>query len=116
MKKFCTVIDNEDNLRLQAAEYMSYSSQKVVDIAIEKNDIDISKERFKVLLDDYIDKNVMYETLKNEMIKNYVPRELIRKIVNWNLDFSDGALVIEFSDDFKESDKLFNARYVEVKD
>lgn len=110
------MIDNDDNLRLQAAEYMSYSSQKIVDITIEKNDIDISKERFKVLLDDYIDKNVMYETLKNEMIKNYVPKELIRKIINWNLDFSSGILAIEFPDSFKESDKLLSNRYSEVRD
>lgn len=116
MRKFCIMIDNDDNLRLQAAEYMSYSSQKIVDITIEKNDIDISKERFKVLLDDYIDKNVMYETLKNEMIKNYVPKELIRKIINWNLDFSSGILVIEFPDGFKESDKLLSNRYSEVRD
>ena len=45
-------ITEEENVRLQSAEYMSSSSRKIVEVTLEDEDINISTERFKVLLDD----------------------------------------------------------------
>lgn len=114
MRKYSRKIRREDNLRLQAADYMTYASQKVVDITIEKKDIDISAERFETLLKDYIDKSVMYEMLKSEIIKIYVPEDLLDKI-DWSIEFTTEKLTISIKDDGDYSELLEKAQFVEVK-
>ena len=114
MKKYSRKIHRDDNLRLQAADYMTYASQKVVDITVEKKDIDISAERFEILLQDYIDKAVMYEMLKSEIIRIYVPEELLDKI-NWSIEFTTEKLTITVNDDGDYSELLEKAQFVEVK-
>jgi hypothetical protein len=114
MRKYSRKIRREDNLRLQAADYMTYASQKVVDITIEKKDIDISAERFETLLKDYIDKSVMYEMLKSEIIKIYVPEDLLDKI-DWSIEFTTEKLTITIKDDGDYSELLEKAQFVEVK-
>ena len=114
MRKYSRKINRDDNLRLQAADYMTYASQKVVDITVEKKDIDISAERFEILLQDYIDKAVMYEMLKSDIIKIYVPEELLDKI-NWSIEFTTEKLTITVNDDGDYSELLEKAQFVEVK-
>ena len=114
MKKYSRKIHRDDNLRLQAADYMTYASQKVVDITVEKKDIDISAERFETLLKDYVDKSVMYEMLKSEIIRIYVPEELLDKI-SWSIEFTTEKLTITINDDGDYSELLEKAQFVEVK-
>jgi hypothetical protein len=114
MRKYSRKIRRDDNLRLQAADYMTYASQKVVDITIEKKDIDISAERFETLLKDYIDKSVMYEMLKSEIIKVYVPEDLLDKI-DWSIEFTTEKLTITIKDDGDYSELLEKAQFIEVK-
>ena len=115
MKQYFRKILSDDNIRLQAADYMVYASQKIVDITIEKKDIDISIERFENLLKDYIDKTVIYEMLKTETIRKYIPYELLDKI-NWSIEFTTEKLYITLTEDNDKYSKLLQEEgFVEVE-
>jgi len=115
MKQYFRKILSDDNIRLQAADYMVYASQKIVDITIEKKDIDISIERFENLLKDYIDKTVIYEMLKTETIRKYIPYELLDK-VNWSIEFTTEKLYITLTEDNDKYSKLLQEEgFVEVE-
>ena len=115
MKQYFRKILSDDNIRLQAADYMVYASQKIVDITIEKKDIDISIERFENLLKDYIDKTVIYEMLKTETIRKYIPYELLDK-VDWSIEFTTEKLYITLTEDNDKYSKLLQEEgFVEVK-
>lgn len=115
MKQYFRKILSDDNIRLQAADYMVYASQKIVDITIEKKDIDISIERFENLLKDYIDKTVIYEMLKTETIRKYIPYELLDN-VNWSIEFTTEKLYITLTEDNDKYSKLLQEEgFVEVE-
>lgn len=106
-------ITEEENVRLQSAEYMSSSSRKIVEVTLEDEDINISTERFKVLLDDYIDKNVMYEFLKDKLAKDNIPYDLLGK-VDWSLDFATAKLTLTFENEDYKNELLVNGYKEEV--
>ena len=79
-------VSNEDIDQLMAASMLADSAKDIIMKIIIIPDIDISDEKFKILLDDYTDKYMYYELLKTKIAKRYLLDG--EDYASWSIDFN----------------------------
>ena len=93
---FKTKISNDDNDRLMAATMIANSSKDIIFNILTIPDINISTERFKEYINDYTDKYMYSEFLKNEVAKKYIQKN--KTVKNWTIDFNSQIMTIEYEE------------------
>lgn len=79
-------VSNEDIDQLMAASMLADSAKDIIMKIIIIPDIEISDEKFKILLDDYTDKYMYYELLKTKIAKRYLLDG--EDYMSWSIDFN----------------------------
>lgn len=79
-------VSNEDIDQLMAASMLADSAKDIIMKIIIIPDIEISNEKFKILLDDYTDKYMYYELLKTNTAKRYLMDG--EDYISWSIDFN----------------------------
>ena len=79
-------VSNEDIDQLMAASMLADSAKDIIMKIIIIPDIEISDEKFKILLDDYTDKYMYYELLKTKIAKRYLLDG--EDYISWSIDFN----------------------------
>lgn len=79
-------VSNEDIDQLMAASMLADSAKDIIMKIIIIPDIEISNEKFKILLDDYTDKYMYYELLKTSTAKRYLMDG--EDYISWSIDFN----------------------------
>lgn len=79
-------VSNEDIDQLMAASMLADSTKDIIMKIIIIPDIEISDEKFKILLDDYTDKYMYYELLKTKIANRYLLDG--EDYVSWSIDFN----------------------------
>lgn len=79
-------VSNEDIDQLMAASMLADSAKDIIMKIIIIPDIEISDEKFKILLDDYTDKYMYYELLKTKIANRYLLDG--EDYVSWSIDFN----------------------------
>lgn len=97
MITFTKKVSEEDIDRLQAAQYKFDAARNIMVTAIADMDIDISNDRFKLLNQDYTDKYVLYEVLKNSVIADYISPNIRITDLNWNIDYRTATLTVDLA-------------------
>lgn len=79
-------VSNDDIDQLMAASMLADSAKDIIMKIIIIPDIEISDEKFKILLDDYTDKYMYYELLKTSIAKRYLMDG--EDYISWSIDFN----------------------------
>ena len=77
---------------LMAASMLVDSTRDIIQKIIIIPDINISNEKFQILLDNYIDKYMHYEFLKTEISKKYI--DDIDHVSDWSINFNSKKIYI----------------------
>lgn len=96
MNEIRVKVTEEDNDKLMAATMIVNSLKDVVVNVLTIPDIQISIEKFKSYIDDYVDKYLYAEFLKNEIAKKYIDNDKI--VYSWNIDFNTQTMSIVYKD------------------
>ena len=95
MITFTKRVSEEDIDKLQAAQCKFDAARNIMVTAIADMDIDISNDRFRLLNQDYTDKYVLYEMLKNSVIYDYISPNIRITDLNWNIDYRTATLTVD---------------------
>lgn len=96
MNEIRVKVTEEDNDKLMAATMIVNSLKDVVVNVLTIPDIQISTEKFKTYIDDYVDKYLYAEFLKNEIAKKYIDNN--KMVYSWNIDFNTQTMGIIYKD------------------
>ena len=97
MITFTKRVSEEDIDRLQAAQYRFDAARNIMVTVIADMNIDISNDRFKLLNQDYTDKYVLYEMLKNSVISDYISPNIRIIDLNWSIDYHSATLTVDLA-------------------
>lgn len=65
---------------------------------LDKDDTLLTSKVFETYQKQLSSLDSEYQIAKDEMLRTYVCKDILPKIVNWNLDFSTGILLVEYTE------------------